>query len=237
MVLDHRADRGLVIDGSSLVQTWDDQSVSARHLTSVAGREPLYVNSVSGFGKPGVLFATTGSDDAMDGPAVNGSIKALHGSAGATLLLAFRPGTRTDSTLQLIASNNTTASTQHGFAWYYVGSAQQIHGFLVRGSVPAAIDQAVTCSRNAPHVVIWRHASAQTNDSQMWVDGTQLANADYTAAPSGSDPTNPLRYGCVVGGTTLGFDGHIIRHCGWNRALSDAEIAQVLAYSASEWGI
>lgn len=225
-------------DGSNIISQWDGP-ISGNHLIAAVGGEPLYVASVPDFGVPGALFSEVGApDDGLIATAPRAQNKPLHDGTGGSLVIAFRTGPRTDSTLQVILGNNTTATTQYGFAVYYNGSTQMLGLQIVRGvsGTTAFIDSAIPCSRNAKHYMVVSHGTAQTNNVKIWLDGSQVVNANYAAAPGTSDPSAPLTAGRIPNGTTLGFGGHIVEMLGRSVIKSAGDITNIDEYAARVWG-
>jgi len=164
--------------------------------------------------------------DMLRWSAAASAVKCLHDGTGGTLLVGVRFAALTGRHT-IAASCIYTAANQVGAAINYTG-ANQIITTIRRG-----VDVDLTLAANTPiavgtnYVFALRVASG-ANGVTLWKNGAVVATGALTA-PSAADPTNALGFGAHSAGSTVALDGSIPDVALYNRALTDAEIAQATA--------
>lgn len=155
----------------------------------------------------------------------------LHDGTGATFFVAW-DSTGEDTSRVFWQSHAAITSAQVGaFAralspgLFQVGFANGSAWFgLVSVAAPAGKHYA--CVR-------WEDGRAP-DEYVVRVDGTQLANGNWSGTPASGDSTQTLEIGNPVGaGYEIGHGEHIM----YDRWLSDAEVARVESYLAARYGL
>ena len=214
------------------VSTFHDLSGKGRHLVQAGAARPTY--KASGIGaKPSILFSGTQRLVA----ATAADWKFLHDGTGMTILaVAQTTGAAPNADMTMLDTGGLS-STLTGFAFYLTDAGAPVARatlYIQRGVAnestyfgPTVDNSAATAT---PHIWSSRFLyQANGADAELSIDGTVVTLGEAGFAPSTAAPSGALTLGSSHT-ATAGWVGQISELIMYNRRLTDAELATVLAY-------
>lgn len=155
----------------------------------------------------------------------------LHNGAGATFFDVW-DSTGEDTSRVLWQTQATITSGQVG-AFARALSPGQLQVGFANGSAWFGLVSVAAPAGKHFACVRWEDGRAP-DEYVVRVDGTQLANGNWSGTPASGDSTQTLEIGNPVSaGYEMGHGEHIM----YDRWLSDAEVAQVESYLAARYGL
>lgn len=210
----------------SPVDTFPDQ-VGAGSFTAAGAARPVHT---AGGGTWTVDHATfDGVNDAMSSALALADLRFLHGSAGASAGVLFRPTATNGGGVFLLATSNGTSAQVGIEIWYYSNRlvVQVVNGSA--GQAPFSVDIAALVTLNVKHHVFVRHKAGETNEYEIYFDGTLVASGAYAFARSAADPAGALTMGTSPSGI-YPYTGDVVEVVLLNGYASNADRDSLFTY-------
>lgn len=229
--LDANDTASLTLDGSSAVSQWSDKSGGARHLTQAsAAFRPAYVTNALN-GKP--VVRSDGVDDVLQSAPQPATVWYGSGTQQITYmyLIAYR-SYRTGNNLSLMLNTGLFNNTNR---------------VIVDRVTPGdgSSDFVISAGGNTQFITSAPQAgTAWIITTIRWTNGgtptlrrtTTASTATYSGLGTLTGTMADNQFAAVGSGTNLPTNFDLAEHMIYNRALSDAEVAQIETYLLGKWG-
>lgn len=209
----YRADLGITLNGST-VSAWADQSGNGNHVTQGTGTaQPTYVASSSYFGRPALSFD---GGDRMVCATLSAAVKEI------TYFAVVRGVTSSNNGIAAI-TNGGTVNT--GTAFFSAASTLTARRVSTGGAT-----QAITYAAKNVLIATIDATAATTYVNSKTFGGTPEGAKAYTGY-------SHLTIGDIASSLVYPWNGEIEEVCILNRVATVAEIASLVQYASTRYGI
>lgn len=218
----YRGDYGITLNGSN-VSAWADQAPlpTAQDATQgTAASQPPYVVTDANYNGNSYVGPLDGTaDHLVAGAAADWEF--MHTGAGVTVAIAFRTGAL--GAIRRLFDNINGTSTALGVTCQMSSASPSALSLIIGNGTAAVVSASTAASLTADttYRLIFRHATANTPDWDLSLNGV-TTTGNNLAAPGSGAAAATINIGRRTGGVQY-FNGSFAEIAIYNRSISDAE--------------